>query len=105
MTDAILFCLGRRASPSARTRAVHCCSAGDGGGVFGVGWGKGPCASARCYRTGEGCLTLESQAVATLWWLEHPSAQRGAFDCASHLNAASCEQLCASDAHSARLSH
>ena len=25
MTDAILFCLGRRASPSARTRAVHCC--------------------------------------------------------------------------------
>ena len=42
----------------------------DGGGVFGVGWGKGPCASARCNRMGKGCLTLESQAVATLWGLE-----------------------------------
>ena len=65
---------------------------GGGGGFMREGLHVGLPERARCYRMGQGCLTLESQAVATLWWLEHPSAQRGAFDCASHLNAASCEQ-------------
>ena len=47
---------------------------GGGGGVVGgamrEGLHVGLPEQARCDRTGQGCLTLESQAVATLWGLE-----------------------------------
>ena len=43
---------------------------GGGGGFMREGLHVGLPERARCNRMGQGCLTLESQAVATLWGLE-----------------------------------